>query len=193
MERSRALVVVAVLATLAVAAAVVVWLQGQEDPSETTPSGPTSSTSSSASSPTTTPEVLIGGTPGPGFVTTAPDVGDDPVDLSSFSSPTGNIGCFLSAEVAACEIGSYDFELPPEPATCDFDWGAQIELTDAATPPTLGACKSDTQLGAPDQLAYGSAAVVGDFACLSQEIGMTCWNQITGRGFTLARAAYALF
>ena len=115
------------------------------------------------------------------------------MELSAFSSPTGNIGCFLSAEIAVCEIGSYDFELPPKPSSCEFDWGAQIELSDPSTAPVLGACKSDTLLGATDQLAYGSTAAVGEFACFSQEIGMTCWNQDTGHGFTLSRAAYALF
>ena len=64
---------------------------------------------------------------------------------------------------------------------------------DPGAVPTAGACLSDTALGAEDQLAYGETNVIGDLACLSQESGMTCWNQVTGHGFTVSRAAYALF
>ena len=191
MERSRPLIVVAIAATLAVAAAFVVWLQSQDEPSQST------STSTPPSAGSTTPptsDVVIEGTPGAGFVTTAPtSVEGDQVDLGQFSSPTGNIGCVLSSEFAVCEIGDHDYALPSEPADCQGDWGAAIQFTDPSTAPTFGACKTDTQLGSPDLLAYGSTAVAGSFACLSQEVGMTCWNTDTGHGFSLSRAAYALF
>ena len=189
MERSRVLIVVAIAATIAVAAAFVIWLQGQDDTSQSDSTTPPSSSSTTAP----TSGVVIGGTPGAGMVTTPPTVQGDQVDLGQFSSPTGNIGCVLSSAFAVCEIGDHDFELPPEPTPCQGDYAPAIEFSDPTTRPTIGVCKTDTELGAPDQLAYGTTAVAGDFACLSQEAGMSCWNQRTGHGFTLSRAAYALF
>ncbi len=189
MVRSRALVAVAIAATLAVLAAVVVWLQSQDG------GAPTTATAPPTSSQTTAPasDVVVVGSPGAGFVTTAPRIEADQVSLGQFSSPSGNIGCDVSADYAACEIGEHTFPLPPKPADCSFDWGAAVDFIDPTVSPTFGACKSDTQLGAPDQLAYGTATVLGDFACLSQEVGVTCWSQRTGHGFSLSRDAYALF
>ena len=193
MERSRTLVVLAVAATLAVAAAVVVWLLTRDDPAEAPPVASASATSPTAPPSTSPPDVTIGGTPGPELVTGPPSISDDVEDLAQFSSPTGNIGCVVSTEFAVCEIGQYEFPLPPKPADCRGDWAATFELTEQSPVPTVGACQTDTQLGSPDQLAYGSTTVVGDFACLSQDSGMTCWNPATGHGFTVSRAAYALF
>lgn len=190
MYRSRALVAIAIAATLAVVAAVVVWIQSQDDGSPTAETTlPTTSQGSSAP----TSDVVVVGTPGAGFVTAAPAIEGTQVDLGRFSSPTGNIGCDVSADFAVCEIGERNFELTPKPADCRFDWGAAVDFIDPSAPPTFGACESDTQLGAPDELSYGTTAVLGDYACLSQEVGMTCWNQTTGHGFSLSRDAYALF
>ena len=32
-----------------------------------------------------------------------------------------------------------------------------------------------------------------DYACTSQSKGMTCWNTITGRGFTISRKSLIRF
>ncbi|AVM62473.1 hypothetical protein C3V41_11085 [Actinomyces sp. oral taxon 897] len=36
-------------------------------------------------------------------------------------------------------------------------------------------------------LDYGASAKNGTVACTSDESGITCWSQITGEGFTMAR------
>src|SRR5690625_1425521 len=49
--------------------------------------------------------------------------------------------------------------------------------------------RSDGPVGStPVTLDYGEAATVGDFACLSQEIGMSCWNTKTKHGMFVSRA-----
>ena len=49
--------------------------------------------------------------------------------------------------------------------------------------------RSDGPVGStPVTLDYGEAATVGDFACLSQEIGMSCWNTKTNHGMFVSRA-----
>jgi hypothetical protein len=151
-QRSRTLVALAIAATLAVTAAVVVWFQGQDD--DTPAATPTSTTSTQTSAPAAGVEVV--GTPGAGFVTAPPQLEGDQVAIGQFSSPSGNIGCDLSADFAVCEIGEHNFPLPPKPADCRFDWGAAVDFLDPTAPPTFGACKSDTQLGAPEQLPYGT-------------------------------------
>jgi hypothetical protein len=193
MNRSWIVALLSFAAALAVAAAVVVWVQTRDDPptaSTPSPSTPSASITQSSASPTTTSTT----TADTGLLTEPPPFSDVPLGLEYFSSPTGNIGCFLSVDQVHCEIAEYNFELPPEPPSCEFDWVAAFEVgTDADPEPTVGGCQSDTVLGAEDVLPYGTATAVESFACLSQQTGMTCWNQITQRGFTIARAGYVLF
>ena len=145
------------------------------------------------------PSTTSGGTTSTGStsdpVSGPPVIGASVVELDHFRSPTGNIGCLITTERVQCEIAEHDFALPPESTPCvQSDWVASLQVTSTAgTAPTVGACQSDTVLGAAHELPYGTASVIGDFACLSQESGMTCWNQVTRHGFSVARANYAVF
>jgi hypothetical protein len=197
MTRGWIVALLAFAAALAVAAAIVVWTQTQDDSpaaSSPTASSPLSSTPAPSTPPSSAPPSTSATTQGTGLLTAPPPIGDSVVDLEYFSSPTGNIGCFLSVEQVHCEIAEYNYELPPEPPSCELDWVAAFEVGTGADPdPKIGGCQSDTVLGAEDVLPYGTATVVEDFACLSLQTGMTCWNQTTQRGFTIARAGYFLF
>mgnify|MGYP001686135133 CR=1 FL=1 len=42
-------------------------------------------------------------------------------------------------------------------------------------------------------LQYGQTTVFSDYACTSQVKGMTCWNTVTGRGFTISRESHVSF
>ena len=42
-------------------------------------------------------------------------------------------------------------------------------------------------------LEYGETTMFSDYACTSQSKGMTCWNTITGRGFTISRKSLIRF
>jgi hypothetical protein len=195
--RSWIVALLAFAATVAVAAAVVVWMQTRDDsPTASSPSSSTSvsSTTEASTPPPSTSTTASATSAGTGLLTEPPPVGDSALDLVHFRSPSGNIGCYLTTEQAHCEIAEYNFALPPEPPSCDLDWVAALKVgTGAEAAPTIGGCQSDTVLGAEDVLPYDTFTVLGDFACLSQETGMSCWNLTTRRGFTLSRAAYVLF
>lgn len=108
-------------------------------------------------------------------------------EYTEFRTPSGNIACGLGPENVSCEIGEHTWRLPPKPAGCELDWvaGAQINV---ATGVAIGLCQSDTVRGATRVLAYGTGVAVGDFACVSEQAGVTCRDGGTG-GFFLSRAA----
>lgn len=112
--------------------------------------------------------------------------------LTSFRSPTGNIGCHLGANFARCDIQRRTWSSPPKPAECDLDWGQGVEVSAAS--PAVIVCAGDTALdpSAP-VLSYGQAAQVGSTECLSREDGVVCVRNGTGHGFFVARERYVLF
>jgi hypothetical protein len=40
-------------------------------------------------------------------------------ELTAFSSPTGNIGCYIDLRSVRCDIGDRDWEPPPTPPGCE--------------------------------------------------------------------------
>lgn len=177
--RLRIASVLAVTAALAVAGC-----GGDDEPStvtetETVSSESTASTNSESTSTTSTTE--DGETP-------AADITFK--KLTGFSSPTGNIGCYIDRSSVRCDIADRDWEPPQAPADCDFDYGQGIELQAGATPQFV--CAGDTTLGAGKPLAYGQSIASGLLRCESAESGMTCTDSETGRSFTLSKENYDL-
>ena len=108
----------------------------------------------------------------------------------SFSSPTGNIGCYIDTDYVRCDIEQRTWSPPARPGDCEFDYGQGIALT------TKGAefvCAGDTTLGAEEKLPYGASSQRGQFICLSEQSGMTCHDAKTGGGFALSRTSYRIF
>ena len=108
-----------------------------------------------------------------------------------FVMPSKNIGCFVSAESARCDIAQKAWKAPPRPADCDLDWGNGISV--GADGKATITCAGDTVLGGSHTLPYGEAVRVGDFLCASAATGVRCANEASGHGFTLSRQAYDLF
>ena len=107
-----------------------------------------------------------------------------------FRLPSGNIGCFLDASNARCDIGQRDWVAPAKPDNCQVDYGNGLTLdTKGATV----ACAGDTVLGASTVLDYGQSAARGPFVCLSSQVGVTCRDTANGHGFDLSRQAYKLY
>jgi len=107
-----------------------------------------------------------------------------------FSTPSGNIGCYVARSGARCDIRKHSWSSPPEPASCELDYGQGL----AVDGDSVGfVCAGDTTLGAPTTLAYGSASQRGRFLCESEEAGITCTNVDTGEGFFLSRESYRIF
>jgi hypothetical protein len=110
---------------------------------------------------------------------------------TSFTSPTGNVGCFIDATAVRCDIAERDWAPPPRPADCEFDYGQGISMSPGDPPAFV--CAGDTTLGGGDPLPYGHSVSAGSLRCDSTEAGMTCRDGNTGHGFTVARQGYQIF
>lgn len=112
--------------------------------------------------------------------------------LVAFSSPTLNIGCYISDEDARCDVGEHSWaNEPPKPSDCDLDWGGALAVNTKDAGYLV--CRGDTTLGPPDVLPYGQANQVGDFICRSERSGMECTNTTTKHGFQISRTSFRLF
>src|SRR5262249_17036782 len=110
-----------------------------------------------------------------------------------FMTPSRNIGCFVSAHDARCDIRARTWSPPTEPKSCikiGLDYGQGLVVgPDRAE----FACAGDTVLGGPAILPYRGSAQRGTLLCISPVAGITCRNTATGHGFFLSRASYRLF
>jgi len=119
--------------------------------------------------------------------TQAPDL-----TLTSFKSPSSNIGCEVVPDVARCDIREHTWAVPPKPASCDLDWGQGIQMSGSTLAQFV--CAGDTALDpASTVLAYGQRARQGSFVCESAAAGVTCTNEATAHGFFLSRDSYRIF
>ena len=110
-----------------------------------------------------------------------------------FETPSSNIGCYVDASAARCDIRERDWEPPEIPKSCvkagvDYGQGIAVGKTHADF-----VCAGDTALGGKATLDYGQVAQRGAFRCKSEESGMTCTNIENGAGFFLSREIYRIF
>lgn len=61
---------------------------------------------------------MVQRTPERAAATTEPEV---IADLVSFTSPSGNVGCYLDQTTVRCDISERDWSPPPRPADCELD------------------------------------------------------------------------
>ena len=121
----------------------------------------------------------------------APPAADVQVsELTSFMSPTGNIGCIIDRRTVRCDISARDWEPPPRPAGCSdqVDFGQGISLDAGGSPAFV--CAGDTTLDAGEPLPYGQSIAAGLLRCASEESGMSCRDVETGRGFTISKQSF---
>lgn len=118
--------------------------------------------------------------------TLPPDEGDHGPEY--FMLPSGNIGCFLSAGAARCDVADKTWTAPPPAQPCDLDYGHGATLS-AGQPPVF-TCAGDTTLGGPETLGYGSSAQRGKLRCDASQAGITCTDLSTGHAFFLSRDSY---
>lgn len=110
--------------------------------------------------------------------------------LTSFRTPSGNIGCVYSSGYGSpaslrCDIRSRIRPRPHKPPGCDLDWGDSYEMN--ATGRVGLTCHGDTAiLPSSRVLRYGSRWTHGGFACVSRAKGLRCRNR-AGHGFFLSR------
>jgi len=164
----------------------------------TTPTSPgtTGSSSGGAGLPTTTTSTSSSG--GAGVSTTAstsatPSAPTRTVSISTFSSPSGNIGCLIINGSARCDIRNRHWSPPPHPSSCppvvDYGQGLIVDTRGNAR----FVCAGDTALNpSAPPLQYGVDTRVGGLTCASRSDGMTCTNAY-GHGFTIAIQGYRIF
>jgi Family of unknown function (DUF6636) len=112
-------------------------------------------------------------------------------ELTGFVAPSGNVACMIDAEWARCDIIDHDWEPPPRPMDCEFDYGGGISLAPGEQPEFV--CAGDTVFGADEVLPYGESITAGVLRCESAESGITCRDDKAGHGFSISRQAYQLF
>jgi hypothetical protein len=113
------------------------------------------------------------------------------VATTSFDTPSRNIGCYVSASGARCDIRSHTWTTPAKPASCDVDYGQGVSVGRSGRGRFV--CAGDTALHVGKVLPYGRSVQAGDISCVSARVGVTCRNARTKHGFTLARGSYRLF
>lgn len=106
-----------------------------------------------------------------------------------FVTPSKNIGCYLDPDGVRCDIADRIWKVE-KPSDCELDYGQGVQVSDGMA---TFVCAGDTVLGGTTLLGYGETAKAGDFSCLSQKEGVTCRNNATGRGFTLAKEGHTFF
>jgi hypothetical protein len=116
------------------------------------------------------------------------------VHLTTFRTPSSNIGCVLLGGIARCDIRQRSWSPPPRPAACttivDFGQGLALGRSGAAR----FVCAGDTALDPRAAvLAYGNTSRVGPYSCTSRVSGMTCRNLASGHGYFISRQRYAIF
>jgi len=178
----RALTTAAIALTLVLAPALAACGSDSTTTSTVTATvGDTTSTAQSTSSSSTTA--------GGDGETPAADV--EVTKLTGFTSPTGNIGCYIDRDSVRCDVGDRDWSPPAAPQSCKLDYGQGIELRAGGAAAFV--CAGDTALGGGEVLDYGQSIAAGLLRCESAESGMTCRDVESGRGFSIAKQGYEIF
>lgn len=113
------------------------------------------------------------------------------VNLETFTSPDGNIGCIADNQMVRCDIKEKLWKVKRDP-NCDLDYGNGISLGDGKAELV---CAGDTTLTDGPKLGTGMINMVGTFECSTGEFGdsMRCENMLTGNGFELSADEYEFF
>jgi hypothetical protein len=136
---------------------------------------------------TTPPPSAHAGLGGP--ATPSPVVSE--VGDTMFQTPSKNIFCSLTTSAVRCDIVKKTWTPPTQPADCELDWGNGMYISKGKAGMT---CAGDTLIGSAQLiLDYGNAYRSGTVLCESESTGLTCKDEKTGRGFTLAVARYSIF
>jgi hypothetical protein len=145
-----------------------------------------SSTTSSTGSTTTSDSATT--------QTTQTSISAPVVHLSTFKSPSGNIGCIMYSDGARCDIHKRSWSPPPRPSSCttQVDFGQGVGVGSSGVARIV--CAGDTTFdpSAPP-LPYGTDSLAGGFRCQSRTGGMSCRNVSSGHGFFISAQSYRLF
>ena len=173
------------LAVLILAVAVGAYMLGRDtSPHPTNDAGPITPTvvQTETAAPVETETPTPSATPTATVKAPAPDGARE---MTSFTSPSGNITCTLGDDQVSCTIKEYSFNANgPSCSNNSTPFTATVTTQASAG----GSCQTAFKASGTT-LAYNSSAKHGVFACTSTEEGVTCWNTLNGQGFTVNRHA----
>ncbi|MGO3485365.1 MAG: hypothetical protein ACTINV_14870 [Cellulosimicrobium funkei] len=108
----------------------------------------------------------------------------------TFASESRNITCEVTDVSATCVIAQLGTQPAPVDG-CDGTVGYKVVLDADGSVDQPCVPAAEQPQPAPGDTAildYGTSKTVGPFTCDSAETGMTCRDDATGKGFTIARA-----
>lgn len=120
-----------------------------------------------------------------------PPVDREVTDRTGFTSPSGNIGCYIDRMSVRCDVSQRDWQPPKAPKRCELDYGQGIELKAGAGADFV--CAGDSTLRSGDELPYGESIGAGLLRCESAESAITCTDIENGRGFSISKQSYEIF
>lgn len=120
--------------------------------------------------------------------------------VAVFTTPSGNISCGISSTGLRCGIASYNDNMPygeartggPIDSVSITDGNASMFASSDVPPWSTGAFGAGDTLS-PQVVGYGEAVSHGDFVCLSEQTGLTCWDTASGVGAFMSREKTELF
>lgn len=146
---------------------------------EGTPTASPSAKPSATPTPTSTPTPTPSATPT--FKAPAPS---NAIELSGFTTPSGNVSCTLSKNSVSCTINQHNTTGPQ--GSCPDATGKPLTMAVGKNGEVSISC--DTGFSASGAvLSYDASAKSDAFACTSKDDGVECWSQVTGQGFKLSR------
>ncbi len=114
----------------------------------------------------------------------------EPTVTETFASESRNITCEVTDVSATCVIAQLGTQ-PAAVSGCEGTVGYKVVLDadgSVEQPCVPTAEQPQAAAGGVEVLAYGQSRTIGPFTCESAETGMTCRDDATGKGFTIARA-----
>ena len=163
-------------------------------PSETASAAPLTKDQPLASAaPATNPNLPAGAYAGAGgpLPAKATPLVPNASGVASFKTPSGNIGCDISATSAGCGVMSYitDETYGTAPMTGDSKWWVSLDAQEIGL---KGDAPWFDYPGTPTA-TYGALVYFGTTVCASEEAGLTCWNTTTHHGAFINRDATTFF
>lgn len=115
------------------------------------------------------------------------------LNLDTFASPDGNVGCIADEQMVRCDIALPDWKVVDRTGDCQLDYGQGISVGTEGKAEFV--CAGDTTLGSHPVLPANKINMVGPFECQSNEAGdgIVCDNIHTGHGFELSTADFETY
>ncbi len=118
-----------------------------------------------------------------------------PEKLAEFRSPSLNITCAITTGDATCSIATLNQQPAPVDG-CDGSVGYRVTVNAAGEISTPCVPGDQQPQKAPDSLQsleYGQSITQAQFTCTSADTGMSCKDDKTGKGFSIAKAGIGTF